>query len=76
MGSQAQLTFTNGGLMSNTARSGGGLYLAPNAVVTLTGNTLMSISGNSAQAGGGIYNGHGTMTLTNSTPGWAGWLRS
>jgi predicted outer membrane repeat protein len=66
IGEQARLTFVGGSLHDNTAKSGGALYLSPNAVVTITnpaGGT--NFSSNSADANGGaIYNQAGILAIT------------
>jgi len=67
VGSLAQLSITGGAILSNTAQSGGGLYLSAGAAVTLTSTGPPAlVSGNSATDGGGLYNA-GTLTLTNVT---------
>ncbi|MGI8691106.1 MAG: choice-of-anchor Q domain-containing protein, partial [Thermomicrobiales bacterium] len=56
----ANLTIANG----NAANGGSGGGIGNRGTLTVTSSTL---SGNSAQFGGGIYNAGGTLTVTNST---------
>ncbi len=66
--SQRELTLTNASITNNTASSnGGGIYLAVNQNPSITSST---ISGNSADKGGGIYiqpNRDISPSLNNST---------
>jgi hypothetical protein len=70
VGSLAHLSLEGGELYQNQARNGGGIYISPGAVVTLTAgayNAGPGITTNKAnQDGGGIYNQQGTLTIDRS----------
>jgi fibronectin-binding autotransporter adhesin len=66
IGELARLTLTGGSFTGNKAKSGGALYLSPNAVVTITnpaGGTTFSFNDATAN-GGAIYNQAGILAVT------------
>jgi predicted outer membrane repeat protein len=75
LGPGAHLTDISGALFGNSAQSGGALYLMAGSVVTLSTDTSLIFSGNSALwDGGAIYNNQGRLLVVgadlsgNTTP--------
>ncbi|MEP7358116.1 MAG: choice-of-anchor Q domain-containing protein [Anaerolineales bacterium] len=75
LGQGAHLTDISGNLFGNTAQSGGAVYLMAGSVVTLSTDTTLIFSGNTAYwDGGAIYNNQGHLLVVgvelsgNTTP--------